>query len=117
MCSVTSTFKGFCKGFHRFQDDFIQNSLFQKPYFSKHLHWLLNTHWIFYRINLTSSSDSARIRFLVQTVFFFFFFFFFARNCIRAKSVGEARVNLVRLALFRELVPLKLLLKAKSKVN
>ena len=31
--------------------------------------------------------------------------------------MGEARVNLVRLALFRELVPLKLLLKAKSKVN
>ena len=72
MCSVTGIFQGFCKRFRRFQDDFIQNSLFRKPYFSKYLHWLLDTHWILFRVNFLrvgSNTVSRRNFFLWKTVF------------------------------------------------
>ena len=57
MYSVTGIFKGFRKGFHRFQDDFVQKNLFLVPTLD------------IYRVNLAPPTGSSRLQFLVKAVF------------------------------------------------
>ena len=116
MYSATGIFKGFRKKIRRFQDvsdkSISETFIFQNTFigclmcivFSSLFGYLWGKFSIFHRlVSITVSRKNS---------------FFCEKLHSRAKSLEEARVNLIHsLTLFREWIPLKALLKAKSNVN